>query len=775
LSSTPSAITGSGELRRGRRREAIGLAEMARALRALGAELGSSPQRWRRSARIALITGFGAALTAAAQIANPLGLTLLFNFAAPEMAISFAAAVRFLAGAAVLQALGLALAGAMADSAIPHLMMFTALSLASGYVIYADSRIGRLWVWVQVPVLTAFYLVIFDPGGFGWNAEQAFAGVAIAVAILYAANSLLWPQPADAVLDESLAYTLDRSRRRLGALLDIWAGRGGRRPADDRPVASKLGYHLTLLAPAAHHSKTVEVPAALLAAVIVAERIHNEIERVAELVAAYAPFPMSQEAESGLLAAGAEIDTMLERYLAGLVGPGSEAAPQSAALRSRLASLSQQGDGAAGAAGGPVALLVARLLAICDLLVIDPAERPLPRVSHPQDSLAGETPAPARPISSAGDSPLSPLPHSVVGEGKGEGSDALQQLSTAGVSEAAAQMAVALPHASRHRNLSRFLLRYTVRHTIAMVLAFITGLFANNAALHAALWLLMIGGPPSHGATVRKFTIRAIGAALALGLAALGTILLAPNSTTIFSYALAVTAGALAMAYIGQGGGLLSYLSIGGTAFVIAFSGPGPRNDAFGSIWTIWGISFGMLIRAAVSLVWRERASRTLVEEFQAPLEAILEILSAAQRRDSDTAAELAFIGGIREMLSIANDAQLEGRGAGIDAISLVDALDTMRRIGFILANRALYVHSAADAERDESFDAVLRARFADWLESLRIQDREASLSLAPLREMVVHCTAPDLGRWAESEGEQGKLAALVRTLEEQLKTVSLY
>src|SRR5262249_24319290 len=170
------------------------------------------------------------------------------------------------------------------------------------------------------------------------------------------------------------------------------------------------------------------------------------------------------------------------------------------------------------------------------------------------------------------------------------------------------------------------------------------------------LWLLMIGGPPSHGATVRKFTIRAIGAALALILAALGTILLAPNSTTIFSYAIAVSVGALAMAYIGQGGGLLSYLSIGGTAFVIAFSGPGPRSDVFGSIWTIWGISFGMLIRAAVSLVWRERASRTLVEEFQAPLEAILEILTPAHDDGPDAEAigkaELNLIGGITEMLS---------------------------------------------------------------------------------------------------------------------------
>jgi hypothetical protein len=243
---------------------------------------------------------------------------------------------------------------------------------------------------------------------------------------------------------------------------------------------------------------------------------------------------------------------------------------------------------------------------------------------------------------------------------------------------------------------------------------------------------------------------------------------------------MAIAAGALVMAYIAQGGGLLSYLSIGGTAFVIAFSAPGPRIDAAGSIWTIWGISFGMLIRAAVSVVWREHASRTLVEQFQAPLEVIVRLLSGAPRDYPDTAlirdAELALIAGIREMLSIANDAQLEGRSAGIDAINLVDALDTLRRLAFILGNRALLKRGGAPrVDADQALDAALRARFADWLESLRIEDREGTPSLAPLREMVIHCTAPDLSPWAASGGEDGELAALMRTLEEQLKTVSLH
>ncbi|HUY28895.1 MAG TPA: hypothetical protein VMV27_15915 [Candidatus Binataceae bacterium] len=38
------------------------------------------------------------------------------------------------------------------------------------------------------------------------------------------------------------------------------------------------------------------------------------------------------------------------------------------------------------------------------------------------------------------------------------------------------------------------------------------GLSDHGSALRVALWRLMRDGPPSHGATVRKFTMRAIGA-----------------------------------------------------------------------------------------------------------------------------------------------------------------------------------------------------------------------------------------------------------------------
>jgi len=716
-----------------------GTAELAKTLRALAAEMEATPQRWRRAARIALITALGAGVTAALQISNALGLTLLFNFGAPEMAPSFRAACRFLAGAALCQAAGLALAGAMADSAIPHLTIFAALSLVSGYLIYADPRVGRLWVWVQVPVLTAFYLVVFDPGGFGWTDVQAFGAVAVAVAILYVSNTLLWPRSAAEVLSESLADTVDRSRRRLGVLLNIWMGVDGLTPADDRPVASKLGYHLTLLGPAAHDGTGPHALESLLSAMMTAERIHNEVERIADLVNAEAGEEPDEGRREAVRRAGQALDEMLEWYAAEL-GQGVGRRGRDAHGGGGVAQ-----DRALGAAPRPTPIL-SRLHNIAALLELHPADAPLLPADAAQ---AGDGPNNDQSVRSADSPPI-----------VAEGSDT---------------QVPALPERPR---FNPFLIRYTLRHTIAMVVAFICGLFANNPAMHAALWLLMIGGPPSHGATVRKFTIRAIGAALALVLAALGTILLAPNGTTVSSYMVAIFAGSLLMAYIGQGGGLLSFLSIGGTAFVIAFSGPGPRNDAFASIWTIWGISFGMLIRAVVSLIWRERPRRTLVEEFQPPLEALTVLASTAHRGHLSAVqvgqAQMVLIDGIREMLGVAADAQLEGRGAGIDAANLVDALDTLRRVGLLLARQACNVPNTQPPD-SLSLRAALHARFADWLESLRVQNADGVPSLAPLREMVLNCDAPALAPWAAAGGEEGHLLELVRTLEEQLKTVSVY
>jgi hypothetical protein len=613
-------------------------------LRSWRAELAPFPKRWRRAARVAFITALGAGVTAILQISNPLGLTILLSFAAPEYAFSLATAIRFLLGAAAMQLLMLAVIGALVNTPVPHVCMFIAYTFISTYLIYGVPGLGRLWVWVQIPTVTAFYLVLFDHRGLGWDNAQMFAGLAVAVTILWLFNNVIWPEPAAVVLSGSLRSTLERSRQRLELLMRIFLGSAI--PNHDRGVASKLAYHLTLLQSSIHSAANVRGPAELLATVTVAERINNEIDRLCVVACTQLGGTLDETGRSALSEAARALDAVLKAHISGSVGTGVQSE-----LLARTDSLRRV------QAAPPQLAALARLAAHFENIaaLVSPQPDELPRAS--------------------------------------------------------VQSTQRLPKPAFH--LSNFLVRFCARHTIAMTIAFVGGLFDNNAAIHAALWLLMIGGPPSHGGTPKKFAVRAIGAAGALLLAALGTIILAPNFISLPPYVLAVFLGVAMMTYIGEGGGELSYLAIGGTAFVIAFTAPGPRTEMVGSIWTIWGISLGMIIRAVVSLVWREHVNRTLAEEFERPLAALITLKrSASLEKHEIIAAEMEIIMGVQAMLTVATDAQLEGRSAGIDARNLVDALDTTRRLAFALGN-------LSSAEHDD-LDTSIRERLEAWLASAR-------------------------------------------------------
>jgi hypothetical protein len=702
--------------------------------RSLLEELEPTPGRWRRAARVGLITALGAGATAAMQIANPLGLTLLFNFALPGAAFSLARGFAFVCFAAVLQALGLVLVGALIDSPVVHVTVFILLCLFSTYLIYAVPTLGRLWVWIQVPVVTAFYLAMFLPAdALAGNEAQAFAGMAIAVAVLLLCNSVVRPQPAESVLADSIAATLTRSGLRLRTLIEISLGEV---PAtDERPVASRLGYHLSLLGPAIASASSIARSAAMLADVIVAESVRGQTDRLAAAALAGdgRPLPVGKAGE--LHALEAAINHRLEHYVHQLRRPRAGRPPSAFSARPDTAGTSSNGDDLAariarfGAEVSEMAAMTAPMVKICELLEIDRIELP---------------------------------------------------------SEEAEVDQSAVPQPAVVRN---FLIRFSTRHTIALTAAFLIGLWDNNPALHAAIWLLMLGGPPSHGATARKFTMRALGASGALALAALGTIVIDPNFTSPGPYMAAIFAGTLLMAYIDDGGGILSYLAIGGTAFVIGYGGPGPRADVLGSIWSIWGISLGMIIRAVISLLWREQASRTLAEQFQAPLAAMLEIARrgcGSDDRRRRAAGESATVAGIAMMLTVANDAMLEGRSAEIDGSRLVEALDTLRRLAFALGN-LVRLESNVTAERAESrLIEAIRVRLESWLCNLREQTASGVVSRAPLRKMVAEAKAPDLhllladehGIASEIDTSYGAAARrviwLTQTLEHQLAAVSL-
>jgi hypothetical protein len=706
--------------------------------RGLFEELEPTPGRWRRAARVGLITALGAGATAAMQITNPLGLTLLFNFALPEAAFSPARGVAFVCFAAVFQVLGLVLVGALVDSPVVHVTVFILLCLFTTYAIYAVPTLGRLWVWIQVPVVTAFYLALFIPDGLLLNEAQAFGAMAIAVIVLLLCNSIVRPEPAESALANSIATTLTRSGLRLATLIEILLCEV---PAtDDRPVASRLGYHLSLLGPAITAARSAAWPATLLADVMVAEGIRGQTDRLAAAALASERPPPSATSVDELRALRAAINHRLERYVESLRAQRTGRAPSaSSAMPGTPGALQDADDLAAriarlGTEAPELAAITAPMVRICELLEADRIELPSQQAEVPSEEVEIDEPARPRP-------------------------------------------AVA-------RN---FLIRFSTRHTIALTAAFLIGLWDNRPELHAAIWLLMLGGPPSHGATARKFTMRAFGASGALALAALGTVVIDPNFTSPGPYMGAIFAGTLLMAYIGEGGGILSYLSIGGTAFVIGYGGPGPRADVLGSIWSIWGISLGMIVRAVVSIMWRERASRTLAEQFQAPLTAMLDLMEGGDGPEGKrrrAAAEMATVAGIAMMLTVANDALLEGRGAEIDGDQLVNALDTLRRLAFAIGNLAR-LETAGSADSPLLADAI-RGRLESWLQSLRDQTDSGVVSRAPLRKMVAEAKAPELhlllgevhsaspGIDTSYRAAAARVIRLTQKLEFQLATVSL-
>src|SRR6202030_2540134 len=174
--------------------------------------------------------------------------------------------------------------------------------------------------------------------------------------------------------------------------------------------------------------------------------------------------------------------------------------------------------------------------------------------------------------------------------------------------------------------------------------------------------------------------------------------------------------------------------------FVIAFSAPGPRPGMVGSIWPMWGIRLGMIVRAVVSIVWREHMNRSLAEEFERPLAALVTLTrSASLEQHEIVAAEMVIVTGVQAMLTVATDAQLEGRSAGIDARNLVDALDTTRRLAFALGNLST---AERGSERDD-FDTAIRQRLESWLASLRAQLEPGQLNITPLRTMVANAMTP--------------------------------
>jgi hypothetical protein len=144
---------------------------------------------------------------------------------------------------------------------------------------------------VAVGTITTMYVEIFEPDQIGWGSTYTFDGILAATLVMVAVDTWIWPSPAEPRLRESVAADFERSRMRLEMVEQRHLDPLSAQLPTLQP-ASRLASHLALLESIKEHAKpTPERLAALLDAVVTAERIFLEVERLAIL----ADEPVSDE------------------------------------------------------------------------------------------------------------------------------------------------------------------------------------------------------------------------------------------------------------------------------------------------------------------------------------------------------------------------------------------------------------------------------------------------------------------------------------------------
>ena len=129
-----------------------------------------------------------------------------------------------------------------------------------------------------------------------------------------------------------------------------------------------------------------------------------------------------------------------------------------------------------------------------------------------------------------------------------------------------------------------------------------------------------------------------------------------------------------------------------GTTFTLVFSGLSPSTDIYGPLWRIWGILLGTFVVAiATLLLWPNYAGDSLLPRLRRVIRDTLALTPDGSAESDEE--ELVRVNSdamrvLAEMLQIADDAQLEGRGSAVDHTAIVEAAGTLRRI----ANRLSYI-----------------------------------------------------------------------------------
>jgi uncharacterized membrane protein YccC len=286
---------------------------------------------------------------------------------------------------------------------------------------------------------------------------------------------------------------------------------------------------------------------------------------------------------------------------------------------------------------------------------------------------------------------------------------------------------------------------------LCVVIGYVVGIVSQRGDLSTILTTVLITALPTYGAAVRKMILRIVGAVVGGAVSLLVIIIVSPNFETLPAYLIALFVVFYISAYTSLTSGRVSYAGKQlGTTFALVFAGLSPAFDIYAPLWRVWGILLGTFVVAIVTLVlWPEYASDSLLPRLRKALGETLALApggSAAGSEDEIQRANAETMRLLAEMLEIADDAQMEGRGSMIDHDAVIDAAGTLRRIANRLALIASarivaptpQLDSATEAAREAVLEAV-RGQLKCWLDFF---SGDQGLSASTIRGVVMH--SPD-------------------------------
>jgi len=644
----------------------------------LGEELALRPHRLRSALRSATIGAIGAGLMAAAHVDSPLGPYLVWLLAGtPTAMMAWRTAAFFTVTEGAALCVAVVLARVLSQS--PVLMLATlGIFGALSTDIIGRFKLGSFGLITQVLVIDTLYSVMFTPGEVGWNSGYTFGGVAIACGLIALADNWLWPDPAEAILIESLADNLRRIRKRLVESTRSYLATDATGARALVPDAHELSPNLELLARAQAEGLSAHRRGVLGAALTRVARLRTRVNQL--VVAAQENVPrgvrrlLAPQIEAAGDAIAAVLDELADDPAVMLrTGPDEPPSPAAAGMQSAIAALDARMTamrpeyihqvGAAELVNFSSFLTTVR--AIGRLI-----ERPLD-----ESAVAARTPTPRAPTRS------SPDPAHV---------------------------------------------RYCLKVALAIVVGYVIGLTSQRADLSTIMTTVIITALPTYGAAARKMILRLVGGILGGLLIVAIIVIVSPNFETLPSYVIAIFLVLVVSGYAGQGSGRIAYAGKQlGTTFLLAFAGLSPSVAVEAPLWRVWGILLGTVVVLVVSLVlWPEYAGDALPPRLRRLLGLTLALApgaagdeAAMQRLDAELNAVL------EETLAVADDARFEGRASQLDPDAVIQTAGTLRRIAhrfeLIALSRFLDARPALNPVAEQAVRVVLDgvlAELRDWL-----------------------------------------------------------